>query len=94
MCLCILPQGKTFKVQELKPPKWKTTQMEDNPNGRRPKWKTTKMEEDQNGKQPKWKTTKKEERKATKIKDDQNRSRQKSYAEDTKSNILGQPNIT
>merc|ERR1711895_282427 len=43
VCLCIIPQGKTFKVQELKPPK-----MEDDPNGRRPKWKTTKMEFNQN----------------------------------------------
>ena len=31
--------------------KWKTTQMEDDPNGRRPKWKTTQMEDDPNGKQ-------------------------------------------
>merc|ERR1712055_17655 len=30
-------------------PKWKTTKMEDDQNGRRPKWKTTKMEDDQNG---------------------------------------------
>ena len=45
--------------------------MEDDQNGRRPKWKTTKMEDDQNGKtkieddkngrQQKWKTTKMED---------------------------------
>merc|ERR1712030_152189 len=39
-------------------PKWKTTKMEDDQNGRRPKWKTTKMEDDQNGGRPKWKMTK------------------------------------
>merc|ERR1712030_72577 len=27
-------------------PKWKTTKMEDDQNGRQPKWKTTKMEDD------------------------------------------------
>merc|ERR1711867_316526 len=75
VCLCILPQGKTFKVQELKPPK-----MEDDPNGGQPKWKTTKLEDDQkrkttkmekeqNGRRPKWKTTKME--------DDQNGRRPK-----------------
>merc|ERR1712030_130612 len=42
-------------------PKWKTTNMEDDQNGRRPKWKTTKIEDDQNGRRPKWKTTKMED---------------------------------
>merc|ERR1712030_208902 len=42
-------------------PKWKTTKMEDDQNGRRPKWKTTKMEDDLNGRRPKWKTTKMED---------------------------------
>merc|ERR1712215_521096 len=42
-------------------PKWKTTKMEDDQNGRRPKWKTTKMEDDQNGRRPKWMKTKMED---------------------------------
>ena len=50
-------------------PKWKTTSIEYNPNGRRPqgeqpqqnetsmKWKEASVENYQNGRQPKWKTT-------------------------------------
>merc|ERR1712030_303491 len=36
-------------------PKWKTTKIEDDQNGRRPKWKTTRMEDDHNGRQLKCK---------------------------------------
>merc|ERR1712236_161349 len=42
-------------------PKWKTTKMEDDQNGRRPKWKTIKMEDDQNGRRPKWKMSQMED---------------------------------
>ena len=48
VCLCILPQGKFFKVHELKPHRMEDDQMEDDPNGRQPKWKMTKTEENQN----------------------------------------------
>merc|ERR1711888_531290 len=48
-------------LDKLTRPKWKTTKMEDDQNGRRPKWEMTKMEDDQNRRRPKWKTTKMED---------------------------------
>ena len=42
-------------------PKWKTTKIEDDQNGRQPKWKTTKMENYQNERRLKWKTVKMED---------------------------------
>ena len=41
--------------QNGRPPKWKTTKMEDL------KWKMIRMEDDKNGGQQKWKTTKMED---------------------------------
>ena len=38
-----LKERDRLKERLKERPKWKTTQMEDDPNGRRPKWKTTQM---------------------------------------------------
>ena len=40
----LLANGTNKLISMGSQPKWKTTKMEDNQNGRRPKWKKTKME--------------------------------------------------
>merc|ERR1711984_31390 len=52
----LLANGTNKLISMGSQPKWKTTKMEYDQNGRRPKWKTTK-----NGRRSKWKTTKMED---------------------------------
>ena len=48
----------------------KTTEMEDDQNGRQPKWKTSETEDDRNGRQSKWKMTEMEDNQNVKCKID------------------------